>query len=291
MNFRLISVMILVALFGACVSVLIGIFVYDKKNKSILQKGKTKDWLFADFQKTVYGLFYKKEPAEKLCGIDIDKFQRYCRILHQKPDVKNIISLRIEGFVIFMVCGILALLTTYSLYVMCFFIVIGFICFYGMAMLPMKNIEAKAEERLFQIKDDLPRFLALLEKAMDLPIDQAILITASKFRSPLAEDLMDCIHQVTLGADGWQSTLMDLAKTYDIESFNDLVLEIVNAYEQGVNIRPLINRKAYEIEQTHLYDVETHDAQIKSMIFLPIIGLKVLPLMALICLPMLSDFL
>ena len=150
-------------------------------------------------RKQYMDFFYKKEPAEKLCGIDIDKFQRYCRILHQKPDVKNIISLRIEGFVIFMICGILALLTTYSLYVMCFFIVIGLICFYGMAMLPMKNIEAKAEERLFQIKDDLPRFLALLEKAMDLPIDQAILITASKFRSPLAEDLMDCIHQVTLG--------------------------------------------------------------------------------------------
>ena len=70
MNFRLISVMILVALFVVCVSVLIGIFVYDKKNKSILQKDKAKDWLFADSQKTVYGLFYKKEPAEKLCGID-----------------------------------------------------------------------------------------------------------------------------------------------------------------------------------------------------------------------------
>ena len=83
---------------------------------------------------------------------------------------------------------------------------------------------------------------------------------------------------------------MELAKVYNIESFNDLVLEIVNSYEQGVNIRPLINRKAFEIEQARLYDVEAHDAKIKTMIFVPVIALKVLPLMALICLPMLTDF-
>ena len=96
---------------------------------------------------------------------------------------------------------------------------------------------------------------------------------------------------MALGANGWQETLLDLARTYEIENFSDLVLEIINSYEQGVNIRPLVTRKAYEVEQSRMYAVESHDARIKTMIYLPIIGLKVLPLMALICLPMLGDIL
>ena len=158
-------------------------------------------------------------------------------------------------------------------------------------MMPYSRLKSQVENKLFYVSDDLPRFLSLLEKAMDLPIDQAMLVTASKFDSPLSEDLIDSINKVALGANGWQETLLDLARTYEIENFSDLVLEIINSYEQGVNIRSLITRKAHEVEQSRMYAVESHDARIKTMIYLPIIGLKVLPLMALICLPMLGDIL
>ena len=157
--------------------------------------------------------------------------------------------------------------------------------------LPQKRMESEVADKLFYVKDDLPRFLSLLEKAMDLPIDQAMVVTASRFDSPLSQDLIDSINKVALGADGWQQTLMDLAKIYQIEDFSDLVLEIVNSYEQGVNVRPMVNRKSYEIEQSRMYAVEAHDAKIKTLIYLPVIVLKVLPLMALVCLPMLADVL
>lgn len=288
---RLITILIVGILAVLLTCLVIAVIYYDKKiDKLRLSNPDKEDWSLKNIQESIYFMFYKKEPSEKICGLDVEEYTRYCKVLHTQPETKKIISMRIEGYLIFLVCSILSFLTTYNIALTVIFLFIGTVCCFLLSVYPYMVVKNKAEERLFHIKDDLPRFLALLEKAMDLPIDQAILITAEKFKSPLADDLLDCIHQVSLGANGWQSTLMELAKVYNIESFNDLVLEIVNSYEQGVNIRPLINRKAYEIEQTRLYDAEAHDAKIKTMIFVPVIALKVLPLMALICLPMLTDF-
>lgn len=288
---RLITIIIIgiVAIILLCL--VTAVYYYDRKTDKLrLSNPDKEDWLLKNIQESIYYMIYKKEPSEKICGLDVEEYLRYCKVLHTQPEIKKIISMRIEGYLVFLTCSILSFLTTYNVALSLIFLFLGAICCFCLSVYPYMTVKNKAEERLFHIKDDLPRFLALLEKAMDLPIDQAILITAEKFKSPLANDLLDCIHQVSLGANGWQSTLMELAKVYNIESFNDLVLEIVNSYEQGVNIRPLINRKAFEIEQARLYDVEAHDARIKTMIFVPVIALKVLPLMALICLPMLTDF-
>lgn len=271
------------------ICVLAAVFLYEKSEhrKTLVNSN---DWLFSNSQESVYRIFYKKEPTDKLCGIHVLEYERYCRILHRKADVKNIISLRIEGFLLMFFAFLMGVLNMSNTYYLVLSTVLGSLFIYVLGIYPEKKVRSQAEERLFLIKDDLPRFISLLEKAMDLPIDQAILVTAARFESPLSDDLMDCIHRVALGADGWQSTLIELAHTYNMEIFSDLVLEIVNSYEQGNNIRHLINRKVYELEQIRLYDVETHDSKIKSMIFLPVIALKVLPLMVLICLPMLTNF-
>lgn len=285
----ILTVMVLCCISITLICILAAIFVYEKteKRKTLINSS---DWLFSGFQEEVYKFFYKKEPIDRLCGIDVKKYERYCRIIHKKSDIKNIISLRIEGFFAMLLFLSIGLLNTENtlIFVICLSGASAFA--YGLGIYPEKRIQSFAEERMFLIKDDLPRFISLLEKAMDLPIDQAILITAGRFKSPLSEDLLDCIHQVSLGAEGWQTTLVELAHIYDMESFSDLILEIIHSYEQGNNIRHLINRKAYELEQIRLYDVEAHDSKIKSMIFLPVIALKVMPLMVLICLPMLTNF-
>lgn len=269
----------------------IAILTYEKNNKKItLRLRKKEDWLFSGFQETVFYRFYKDKKAEKICGIDLAEYKRYCRLLHKIPCIEHLVALRIESFFILFVCFILAYVVSYNILASAVFLLLGFTAFYLMYLEPYKKIKNEAEEKLFHITDDLPRFLALLEKAMDLPIDQAIKITASKFHSPLSEDLIDSINKVSLGGNGWQNMLIELAHVYDIVIFSDLVLEIVNAYEQGVNIRGIINRKAYEVEQNRLYAVESHDAKIKTLIFLPIMALKVVPLMVLICLPMISEF-
>ena len=270
----------------------IAVILYEKQKKSAaLNKKADEDWLFSNFQRSIYNLFFKKSSSESLCGISRSEYKRYCRILHEPEQYENIIALRIEAVAISIIFLVLAYsLSFYSIIIEVICFLIALTIFYIMWALPYNKLKSKADEKLFKIQDDLPRFLSLLEKAMDLPIDRAMLVTASHFQSPLSEDLIDSINKVSLGANGWTETLVDLARTYKIEDFSDLILEIVNSYEQGVNVRELVNRKATDVEQTRLFAVEAHDSKIKTLIFLPIIALKIIPLMLLICLPMIGDF-
>ena len=248
------------------------------------------DWLFKGIHDTVFDIFYKgKENAEKLCGLDKSEYIRKCKIIHKTPQFKAMVAMRTEAVIIAMILLVIAYITGYNFVMSAVFVFLAVAAVVFLWYMPEKNLETEVENKLFYVKDDLSRFLSLLEKAMDLSIDQAMIVTASRFDSPLSEDIIDSINKVSLGADGWQETLTELAKTYRIEDFSDLVLDIVNSYEQGINIRPLVTRKAYEIEQNRMYNVESHDARIKTMIYLPIIGLKIFPLMVLICLPMLAD--
>lgn len=270
----------------------IAVILYEKQKKSAaLNKKADEDWLFSNFQRSIYNLFFKKSSSESLCGISRSEYKRYCRILHEPEQYENIIALRIEAVAISFIFLVLAYsLSFYSIIIEVICFLIALTIFYIMWALPYNKLKSKADEKLFKIQDDFPRFLSLLEKAMDLPIDRAMLVTASHFQSPLSEDLIDSINKVSLGANGWTETLVDLARTYKIEDFSDLILEIVNSYEQGVNVRELVNRKATDVEQTRLFAVEAHDSKIKTLIFLPIIALKIIPLMLLICLPMIGDF-
>lgn len=270
----------------------IAVILYEKQKKSAaLNKKADEDWLFSNFQRSIYNLFFKKSSSESLCGISRSEYKRYCRILHEPEQYENIIALRIEAVAISFIFLVLAYsLSFYSIIIEVICFLIALTIFYIMWALPYNKLKSKADEKLFKIQDDLPRFLSLLEKAMDLPIDRAMLVTGSHFQSPLSEDLIDSINKVSLGANGWTETLVDLARTYKIEDFSDLILEIVNSYEQGVNVRELVNRKATDVEQTRLFAVEAHDSKIKTLIFLPIIALKIVPLMLLICLPMIGDF-
>lgn len=271
----------------------IAALVYDAKKRAeklTKEERDPDDWLFKGWEELVYDALYGKSTSDKICGIDRAEYARYCEILKRPNDFKKIVAWRAVGVGIATIClALSAVMGGYDLMVSLFFGGIAAAAFAALWILPWNDLKNKVEERLFRVHNDLPRFLSLLEKAMDLPIDQAMMVTARKFDSPLSEDLIDSVNRVSLGANGWQETLIDLAKVYQIEDFSDLVLEIVNSYEQGVNIRPLVNRKAYEVEQNRMYAVEAHDSKIKTMIYVPIIGFKVLPLMALICLPMLGD--
>lgn len=269
-----------------------GTLYYELKTKNHrLAKKEKGDWLFSDIHKIIFDMVYGKSTSEKLCGIDRTEYLRQCKIIHQKPDLETMVAMRLEAVIIAFALCALGVAMSYSLIAELACMALAALAFYALWMLPTSILKNKVSEKLFYVSDDLPRFLALLEKAMDLPIDQAMIATAMKFDSPLSEDLIDSINKVSLGANGWQETLLELARTYDIEDFSDLTLEIINSYEQGVNIRPIVNRKAYEVEQNRMYAVESHDAKIKTMIFLPIIALKVLPLMVLVCLPMAQDIL
>lgn len=81
-----------------CISVLaiitilsiIAIFIYDKnKGKQTLSTSNDiTDWLFSNFQHTVFTTFYKNPKGESLCGINIEEYYRYCKIVHESSTVQ-----------------------------------------------------------------------------------------------------------------------------------------------------------------------------------------------------------
>ena len=155
--------------------------------------------------------------------------------------------------------------------------------------MPYSKLKSNVKARLYEIEESLPRYLSLLNKALDLPIEQAIEVTAKSLPCALSNDLIDCCNSIRLGADGWQESLTRLAGIYKLDSFNGFVMDIIQAYSQGTDIKEAVTRKTYALEQNRLYVVEQEDARTKTLIIVPMVIFKILPLMAIMMIPMLPS--
>ncbi len=294
------DILILAILAGGTVAfnvLFLSVLYYEnirKNRKGITEEAELQgqeDWLFCGFHECVYGLFMKgKVPDGIIFGLDIEKYERECAVLHIKPKAEKLIAMRIEGALIFVACILFGTVSaSFMVQWAVFFTVLGFGAFFLLYLYPSSRIDKDARERLEQISDDLPRFVILLEKAMDLPIEQAILITAKKFHSPLSEDLVSSSNEAVLGAQGgWQKMLVDLAKRYGIQEFSSLVLDITNAYNNGSNIKDAIKRKGRELEESQMYSIEERDSKVKTLVFIPVILFKLVPVTALLTIPMIQ---
>ena len=274
---------------------LLAVFWYDYEHRlKVLGSGERdeKDWLFRNFSEKVYDLVYgDKEPEGTMYGINVEKYERQCEILRTEPKTKMVIARRLEGAVVLIFTLAMAYFAIQIDDAIAIIVGIsGAAAFYMLYVYSTTDVSRRSRDRLERIKEDLPRFVVLLEKAMDLPIEQALRITAEKFKSPLSTDLIDSFNEAALGvSSGWQGTLVGLAKRYDIDPFSSFVLDIINAYEQGIDIREAIIRKQKELEEERIYDVQAHDSKIKTIVFIPVIIFKLIPVAALICLPMLMS--
>ena len=290
------DIMVLSALSGICIGtcvMLCGTWYYELAGRDLRRMGKAKDlsgndWLFSGFHETVYHFFFRKDPAGMVLGIDLSKYEKACSVLHIRPEMERIIAMRLEGLFLMLFCMILSYLSaSISTMVPFLFLFSGLGLLFLLGIYPLARIKKEASERIRLIQDDLPRFVILLEKAMDLPVDQAILITAGKFRSPLSKDLIQGFHEASLGVSGgWQKTLITLAKQYSITEFSSLVLDILNAYNNGSDIREAVTRKGKELEQSQLYSIEEKDSKIRTLVFIPVILFKLIPVTVLLILPM-----
>ena len=290
------DIMVLSALSGICMAagvMLCGTWYYEFGRRDLRRMGGAKaysrdDWLFLGFHETVYHFFFRKDPAGMVLGIDLSKYEKACSVLHIKKEPERIIAMRLEGAFLMLFCMMLSYLSgRLSTMVPLLFLFSGFCLLFLLGVYPLQRIKKDASERITLIQDDLPRFVILLEKAMDLPVDQAILITAGKFRSPLSDDLIQGFHEASLGVSGgWQKTLITLAKQYSITEFSSLVLDILNAYNNGSDIREAVTRKGKELEQSQLYSIEEKDSKIRTLVFIPVILFKLVPVTVLLILPM-----
>lgn len=290
MDTKIIAVAFLggVAVFTACIAIMSMFYDASMKKKKLTVRDE-KDWLFHNFHEKFYDACYSKLPEGKMLGIDVPEYEHLCGIMKLPVETKKIIAMRMEGMLLFLLSiGVSYILTSVPLLSM-FSLVLGFSALTILSFMPYSKLHNAVKARLYQIEDTLPRYLSLLSKALDLPVEQAIEITSKSFPCVLSEDLLECCHSIRFGAGGWQESLTKLAKVYKLDSFNGFVMDIIQAYSQGTDIKEAVERKAYALEQNRLYVVEQEDARTKTLVFIPMMVFKIVPLMALMMIPMIPS--
>ena len=117
MQSEIITIICVVTLSIIMVGCIIAIFLYDKTNKKhiISTHQNHGDWLFTNFQETVFNIFFPHPKSNDLCGISQVDYERYCKILHMKPNIKQIVAYRIEALLISLLIGVIAYIVSYNI--------------------------------------------------------------------------------------------------------------------------------------------------------------------------------
>ena len=140
--------------------------------------------------------------------------------------------------------------------------------------------------------EELPRFIDLFGTALmiGLPVEEAILTTAKSLPdSLLAREFLNAIAETRLGVYDWQAALEKMSRKYEVDVLSDFSLDLINSYNKGVPIADAVARKSKDIKQSNLLTMKERATKLTSTILLPVLGFKVLPLLALLCIPVIGQ--
>lgn len=243
---------------------------------------------------TVCDKVLKSSPeviADKL-GIATDKYMFNCNILGIKPNVERIILMRVIAIIIIIISTLLMFLINDLLIMIC--IMIAVLTISGLIFIaPTVNIQSKAKAKQEQFESEIPRFLDLLQTALriDLPVVTAIRTTAESTGGVLAEELLESLAISEVGSSGWQKALYGIATKYEVDAFSDFVLDIITAYEKGSSIVESVERQSRDIKQSSILKAKEDAAKMSSVVLLPIVFFKMIPLMIILFAPIVMSLL
>ena len=261
--------------------------VLHARNLKNIKNGDT--WLFENWQDGLYDILIKETPenmGQKL-GIDVAKYIHNCSLTQNSPKLKAIIIDKLVGYLILLVSLLLSVFTESWV-----LLIFGALFAIPLISLPILIIDTQVKQKKLQLANELPRFLDLLYTAIliDLPIEQAIKITAKNLPDTIiANEFNRAITDTSLGATSWQTALEKLASDYELDVLSDFVLDIVNAYNNGASILESIGRKAKDIKQSNILTMKERAAKLTNTILLPVLLLKILPVIAIICIPIIQQ--
>lgn len=253
------------------------------------KKEKTNEWLYNNLLEKLYdALFGNYDPAvlSKKLGLEYDKYMINCRVIDKAPNLKKETMLRIIGLIAFFGGTILSL-------VLWSFIpaIIGMVTYLLCVTRVTTAVKTAAEIKKSQVLSDLPRFVDLLQAALEvgLPIDVAIQETANDIPGTISTDLKTSIAEMEIGAENWQSALESIAHKYELDILSDFVLDIITSYNKGVSVTNAVARKAYEVKQSALLRAKEQTAKMSSTILMPIVIFKIAPLLVIMMVPIIMQ--
>lgn len=252
-------------------------------------KENSREWLFSHFDKGIYKLFYgKREPRDALKGMkqDLDAYERNCKIIRKDPQYERLAIWRATTVLLALVSAAAFLLTRNPA-----FPLLGLAgALYLFKSIPYQA-KTKAQRQKTQLKNELPRFLDLLETALQIgiPVETAIGLVAERVPGILSMELAGTNADVELGTNNWIASLERLASDYGVDDFSDLVLDLATSYSKGVPVLEAVRRKNAEIQTNSINQMKARATKLSSSILIPVTVLEILPMIVVMMLPMIGQ--
>ncbi len=283
MGIKSIAILCAIAVFFIIILVFVLKDIYNRKNSP---KENQEEWLFSNWSHKVYSIFFDDKDPDVICkkiGINPQNYIDSCKILKTEPDVKDIVTKKFVGVVSFILFALIAFLLDETL-----FLILGAVIALIFVLFTGKNEEIKAKNRRLKLSQELPRFLDLLETALyiNLPISSAIEVTIKHLDDTvIAEEFNEAMMFAKLGAGNWQTALLNIADRYSIDEFSDFVMDLIISYEKGLSIYDSVRKKNEDIKQTELMRAKEKATKLNTMVLIPIVIFKIIPLLAIMLIP------
>jgi len=247
------------------------------------------EWLFADWSENIYDSLFKSQPQiiARRIGVNVDAYAHNCEILKEPQRLKDIVIKKLLGFLLIAVCGLAGIILKNMIIIFAGILASIPLIFFG-----IQKIESATKLKKFRMVEELPRFIDLLQTALiiNLPVEDAIMVTAKNLRETvLAQEFLNAVADAQMGVHDWQAALERLARKYEIDPLSDFVLDLVTSYNKGVPIVDAVTRKSKDIKQSNLLSMKERASKLTSTILLPVLGFKVMPLLALLCIPIIQQ--
>lgn len=268
--------------FGA--AVFLTVIAIGAKGSRSMGRSTPGEWLFTGgFTKIYTAVFGNAEPmlvAEKI-GFPCDKYLQACRLLRRNSDLKKELAIWFCCIIGLFFSLLIAFLAGTFWFAFVGILILGF-GFYR-----VRQVQKQAEIRKREMREELPRFIDLFLTALyvGMPVESAIEKTARCLPGTISEELKQAAAETQIGAKNWQQAMEQVALRYQVDTFNDFVLCLTTAYEKGVSITEAVSRKADEIRQINLLNAKERAAKLSNTILVPVMIFKILPLLAVMLIP------
>lgn len=258
---------------------LLAIIVGAKRHKKVsLDREEQKPFLVS-----MYDALFHANPevqAQKF-HVNLAKYNQDCAIVGVKPDLKSVCMEKMLG-IILIVLGFAVFLCIQQ-YPVLLLVFLGAVLY----LMPEKNLASKATEKKEQLIKEMPRFLDILETALQtgMPVNTALQKTASNLDGVLSNEIAKAFVDVQVGAETWQGALFKLATAYNEESFSEFVMALTTAYEKGVPILDTVHSESKRLKMEKMLSAKDKASKTSNTIVFPVMICEILPLLALLLLP------
>lgn len=289
MDIQILIACLLSSAFVFLIVLCISLILHSRKMRQTRLKNPKEEWLFYDWSAVLYDLFIKAKPIDfgKKMGVDVPEYLHNCEIAGLEPKMKDVLIKKMLGFLSLFFFGILGLL-----FINLYIILLALLLALPLIFFPAQQADKAAKVKKFRMVEELPRFIDLFGTALmiGLPVEEAILTTAKSLPdSLLAREFLNAIAETRLGVYDWQAALEKMSRKYEVDVLSDFSLDLINSYNKGVPIADAVARKSKDIKQSNLLTMKERATKLTSTILLPVLGFKVLPLLALLCIPVIGQ--